>query len=88
MANSAACRSEKLDKDAFAYLVDGILQSASVNEKDNKAELFPGSEKYHKKNVYSPALDAMPIEKKIALIHSIEDGLFAYRQAGQRSRSR
>jgi PmbA protein len=73
-----SCRSEELDKDTFAYLVDGILQSASVNEKDNKAELFPGSEKYHKKNVYSPALEAMPIEKKIAMIHSIEDGLFAY----------
>jgi predicted Zn-dependent protease len=74
-----SCRSEELDKDTFAYLVDGILQSASVNEKDNKAELFPGSEKYHKKErLLNPALEAMPIEKKIAMIHSIEDGLFAY----------
>jgi PmbA protein len=73
-----SCRSEKFDKDVFAFLIDGILQSASVNEKDNKAELFAGSEKYHKKNVFSPALAATPIEKKIATLHQIEDGLFAY----------
>lgn len=73
-----SCRSEKMDKDTFAYLIQGILDSASVNEKEEKAELFQGSEKYHKKNVYNKDLPLIPIEKKIALLHEVEDGLFAY----------
>jgi PmbA protein len=73
-----SCRSEKLDKDTFAFLVKGILDSASVNEKEEKAELFKGSEKYHKKNVFNKDLPLVPVEKKIALLHEIEDGLFAY----------
>jgi PmbA protein len=73
-----SCRSERLDKTTFDYLIDGILKSASVNEKAETAELFAGSPKYHKKNVYSPELAATPVEKKIALLHEVEDGLFAY----------
>lgn len=73
-----SCRSEKMDKDTFAFLVKGILDSASVNEKEEKAELFQGSEKYHKKSVFNKDLPLVPIEKKIALLHEVEDGLFAY----------
>jgi Predicted Zn-dependent proteases and their inactivated homologs len=59
-------------------LVNGIIESAGVSEKAETAELFAGSEKYHKKNVYNPELALIPVEKKIALIHQIEDDLFAY----------
>jgi hypothetical protein len=40
-----------------------------LRRKDEKAELFAGSEKYHKKNVFNPELAGIPVEKKIALIH-------------------
>jgi PmbA protein len=73
-----SCRTEELDGSTFAYLIQGIIESANASEKADKAELFAGSEKYHKKNVFNPALGETPIEKKIALIHEIEDGLFAY----------
>jgi PmbA protein len=73
-----SCRTEKLDKTAFEFLANGIIESAAINEKQEVAEIFPGSEKYHKKNVFSQALADTPIEKKIALIRSVEDGLFAF----------
>jgi PmbA protein len=73
-----SCRTEKFDKSTFEYLVNGIIVSASVSEKNEKVSIFKGSEKYHKKNVYNPSLGATPIEKKIALLHELEDGLFAY----------
>ncbi|MCH4277578.1 MAG: TldD/PmbA family protein [Bacilli bacterium] len=72
-----SCRSEKIGSDTFEYLIEGIISSASINEKSEKAELFAGSEKYHKKNVYSVALANTPVEKKIALLHEIEDGIAA-----------
>jgi PmbA protein len=73
-----SCRTEELDASTFDYLIKGIIDSASASEKTQTAELFAGSGKYHKKNVFNKALAAIPVEKKIALIHSIEDGLFAY----------
>jgi PmbA protein len=73
-----SCRTEELDGNTFEFLVNGIIESAGVSEKAETAELFAGSEKYHKKNVYNPELALIPVEKKIALIHQIEDDLFAY----------
>ncbi len=73
-----SCRTEKLDESAFSFLVDGIIESAGVSEKSDTAELFRGSEKYHKKNVFNKELAQIPVEKKIALLHVVEDGLFAY----------
>jgi predicted Zn-dependent protease len=58
--------------------VDQIILTASTSEKEGTAEIFKGSEKYHKKNVFNPELGQISVEKKIALLHQIEDGLFAY----------
>ena len=68
---------EKLDKDTFPFLVERILIATSLNEKEEVADIFKGSEKYHKKNVYNPALAAVPTEEKLALIKSIEDKAYA-----------
>ena len=73
-----SCRTEEFDKTTFSFLIDGIIDAASFNEKEEKTELFPGSEKYHKKNVYNKALSEMKIEDKILLIKGIENDLFAY----------
>ncbi|OPZ35197.1 MAG: peptidase PmbA [Tenericutes bacterium ADurb.BinA155] len=59
-------------------MVDQIILTASTSEKEGTAELFKGSEKYHKKNVFNKELGLIPVEKKIAMLHQIEDGLFAY----------
>ena len=68
---------QKLDKDTFGFLVDKILLTASLNEKEETADIFKGSEKYHKKTVYNPALAETKAEDKLALIKSIEDKTYA-----------
>ena len=69
-------RTEKLDKNTFDFLVNNILLGTKLNEKEEEADIFKGSEKYHKKNVYNPALAETPTEKKLALIKEIEDRLY------------
>ncbi len=73
-----SCRTEEFNKDTFSFLVNGIIDSAAINEKEEKAELFKGSKKYHKKNVYSKELAEVKIEDKIALIKDIENRLFSF----------
>lgn len=73
-----SCRTQKSDDSAFAYLVDGIIDSASLNEKDEVPEIFKGSDKYCKKNLFNKDLANEPIEDKIALIKKIELDLFAF----------
>lgn len=73
-----SCRTEEFGKNTFAFLVDGIIESASLSEKEGEAALFEGSEKYHKKNVFNPALAEGKIEDKIALLKTIENDLLAY----------
>ena len=48
-----SARTEKLDKDTFQFLIDEIKKSASFIEEETVSELFKGSEKYHKKNVFN-----------------------------------
>lgn len=68
---------EKLDKDTFEFLTKNIVLSASLNEKEQEADIFKGSDKYRKKNVYNPALAEVPTEKKLALIKEIEEKIYA-----------
>ena len=70
-------RTEKLDKDTFPFLVKNIVMAATLNEKEEVADIFPGSEKYHKKNVFNPKLGAVPVPEKLALITDIENALYA-----------
>jgi PmbA protein len=69
---------EKIDKDTFEYLIDSIIENAKYNEKNTTTELFKGSDKYHKKNVFNKDLATIPVEEKLKTLHAVEDGLFAY----------
>jgi PmbA protein len=73
-----SCRTEKLGRDTFDFLVNGIIDSAKVNEKAETAELFKGSEKYHKKNAFAEGLADIDIQKKIDLLKGIENDLYAF----------
>ncbi len=70
-------RTEKLGKDTFDFLADQIVTSASFVEEEGQKEIFPGSPKYHKRNVFNPALAKVSAEEKIALMHKIEDLAYA-----------
>ena len=68
---------EKLNKDTFPFLVERILLTAGLSEKPETADIFPGSPRYHKKNVFNPGLAEIPTEEKLALIKRIEDAIYA-----------
>ena len=68
---------EKLDRDAWEYLADRIVLTASFNEKEEEASLFKGSEKYRKGNVYNKTLPTIPLEKKLADLKALEEAIYA-----------
>lgn len=66
---------EKDDATTSSFLINTIKTAASLNEKEEKPIIFEGSKKYHKKNVYSKALEEWKAEDKIELLHKLEDKL-------------
>ena len=67
---------QRLDASTFPFLVNGILFSASLNEKAETADIFPGSPKYKKRKMFNPALAAGPAEEKLTLIQCLEDAVY------------
>ena len=70
-------RTEKLGKDTFDFLTNQIITSASFIEEESEKEIFPGSPKYHKKNVFNPGLAKVSAEEKLALLFKIENLAYA-----------
>ncbi len=66
---------EKDDATTADFLINTIKDAALLNEKAEKPIIFEGSKKYHKKNIYSKALEEWKVEDKIALLHKVEDTL-------------
>lgn len=71
-------RTEKFGKESFKYLVDGIIMTASYNEKPEEADIFKGSDKYKKCSTYSKELAAVSINDKIALLKKVEAAIYDY----------
>lgn len=67
--------SEKIDKTTPEYIVRQIVENAKNIDKDETPSIFKGSEKYKKFNPFNEGLSLYPIEKKIQLLHTIEDKL-------------
>jgi len=65
-------RVEVIDKDSPEYMVNSIINTAKVVEKEDKAIIFKGSEKYHKKNVYNPNALSGDLSEKIKVLLEIE----------------
>ena len=74
-----SARTEKLDKDTFRFLIDEIKKSASFIEEETVSELFKGSEKYHKKNVFNKIPVKIPkkIIRKIRFLPFIFIGFYS-----------
>ena len=71
-------RVEAIDKDTPEFLVNSIIETASVIEKEEKATIFKGSEKYHKKNLYKPEVLSTDLSDKVKILLEIEAKLKAY----------
>lgn len=67
-----ACSTEKDDSTTPLYLIENIKNAAKYIEKEEEPIIFKGSEKYHKKNVYSKALEEWANEDKISKCFELE----------------
>lgn len=72
-----SCVSQKCNREALDFLIDGIIRSASLSEKEHALDIFPGSEKYKKWNPFNKGLSSVSINEKIKLIKDIEDELYS-----------
>ena len=61
-----------LTKDNLNYAVDMLINNAKVIEKSEKAELFGGSEHYHKVSTYNKGYEKITIEQKKADLFKLE----------------
>lgn len=68
---------QKLTADAFEYLIDQIILSATYSEKPNEVGIFKGSEKYHPRNLFNKQLGQIPVEKKLATLREVEEAIYA-----------
>ncbi len=68
---------ERIDKTTSKALLDRIILSARLNEKEEKADLFKGSPKYKRFNGFNEALAKKPVSEKIALLKQLEDEIYA-----------
>ena len=68
---------EKDDKDTPLFIINSIKQGASLNETDDEAIIFKGSEKYKKKNVYSKELENWPTDDILKLLFTLEEKMYA-----------
>lgn len=69
---------EKVTNDQIPFLIETIKNTASLIEKEEKPIIFKGSKKYSKKNVYNKELSLIPVEKKLSVLHDIENLAYAY----------
>ena len=64
--------SEKLDASTVDYIINNIKANATVITSEDTQFIFPGSEKYSKKNVYNKKLDTTSPQEKIALAKELD----------------
>lgn len=69
---------EKLDNTTFDFLLQAIKDSASVNENSDFLDFYEGDKKYHKRNVYSKALDEWKTEDVIKTLREVENKIYSY----------
>jgi len=63
---------EKVDKEATAFVIGKVIDNAKAVDKDDPAIIFPGSPKYRRANVYNPAIRSLAVEAKLANLYQIE----------------
>lgn len=67
--------STTLNKDNLETIIDNMISNAKVIEKDAKAELFKGSEKYHKISTFNKELEKISVNKKKEDLFALEKAI-------------
>lgn len=73
----SAVSTEKTSDESIDYLLDNIILNTQLIEKKEVPNIFKGSEKYHKKNIYSKALEEWSTEDVLKTLFEIESKLKA-----------
>lgn len=68
---------EKLDEASVQFLLENAKENALLIE-DEPEELFAGNAEYRQVEFYSPELETITTEQKIALLKEIEQKIYAY----------
>lgn len=69
---------EDISKETPQFLIDSIINTASIIENNDPSIIFKGSEKYHRKNLFDSEIIEKPIKEKIDLLFEIEKKLLAF----------
>ena len=69
---------QKVGKDAFEFLVEQIILTATYKEAEDKIGLFKGADHYMKRKSFNKGLALVPIEKKIDDLFALEKAIYAY----------
>lgn len=71
-------RTEDVTDASIPYLISTIKSTASIIEKNEEPIIFKGSKKYHKKNMFNKELNEISVDKKLEILHQLEDLAYAY----------
>ncbi|MBQ4253289.1 MAG: hypothetical protein II712_00535, partial [Erysipelotrichaceae bacterium] len=63
---------ERFDRETIDYLISHIKENAGLSTAKEEPIIFKGSEKYHKKSIFSRKLAAATAEEKIALVRKLD----------------
>ena len=63
---------EVMDEEAVGQLVQGVLESASLSEEEDKQFIYAGDEKYPEVETYNPALEAVLPKEKLDFVLNME----------------
>lgn len=64
--------SEKIDNTTVDFILNHIKENATLSTSEDKPFIFPGSDKYNKKNVYNKNLANTLASDKVALIKKLD----------------
>lgn len=68
---------EKLDEESVQFLLESARENAELIE-DEPEELFEGKANYENYDFYTPSLNAVTTEQKIAFLKEVEKKIYAY----------
>lgn len=63
---------ERFDRETIDYLISHIKENAGLSTAKEEPIIFKGSERYHKKSIFSRKLAAATAEEKIALVRKLD----------------
>ncbi|NLB91341.1 MAG: TldD/PmbA family protein [Clostridiales bacterium] len=66
------CSTQALEKDAISFLVEGVKESALLNENQQIEEIFQGEENYPQIETFSPELEKVTEEEKLSALIGME----------------